>query len=35
MSDVHLRQPDLVRSVAAHPPLADQWRDPIVERLER
>jgi MOSC domain-containing protein YiiM len=35
MSDVHLRQPDLVRSVAAHPPLAEQWRDPIVERLKR
>jgi MOSC domain-containing protein YiiM len=35
MGDVHLRQPDLVRSLAGHPALAEQWRDPITERLER
>jgi MOSC domain-containing protein YiiM len=35
MSDVHLDDPDAVRSVARHPALADQWRLPLLARLER
>lgn len=34
MRDVHLREPDRVRSVADHPALAEHWRAPIVERLK-
>ena len=35
MSDVHLLDADMVRAVAEHPALAEQWRAPLVERLER
>ncbi len=35
MSDHRLAEPDLVRSVAAHPALAEQWREPLLERLDR
>ncbi len=35
MSDVHLAEPDVVRAVARHPALADQWRAPLLARLER
>jgi MOSC domain-containing protein YiiM len=35
MLDVHLRDLDLVRAVARHPALAEQWRTPLLERLER
>jgi MOSC domain-containing protein YiiM len=35
MADVHLHDPDVVRAVAGHPALAEQWRTPIVERLGR
>jgi MOSC domain-containing protein YiiM len=34
MSDRHLIEPELVRSVAEHPALARQWRVPLLERLE-
>jgi len=35
MLDVHLRDLDLVRVVARHPALAEQWRLPLLERLAR
>ncbi len=35
MSDRHLTQPDLVRAVAEHPALAEQWRVPLLDRLDR
>jgi MOSC domain-containing protein YiiM len=35
MSDTHLVEPDRVRAVAGHPALAEQWRLPLVDRLER
>ncbi len=35
MNDVQLRALDLVRSVAEHPTLAEQWREPLVARLGR
>ena len=35
MRDVHLDDPDAVRAVAAHPDLAAQWREPLLDRLER
>lgn len=34
MSDRHLVAPDLVRAVAEHPALAEQWRAPLLDRLE-
>jgi MOSC domain-containing protein YiiM len=35
MSDTGLEQPDLVRAVADHPALADQWRLPLLARVGR
>ncbi len=35
MSDHHLLAPDLVRAVAEHPALADEWRGPLLDRLAR
>ncbi len=35
MSDVHLHEPELARAVARHPALAERWRAPILDRLER
>ncbi len=35
MLDVHLSDPDLVRRVAGHPALAEQWQAPLLERLDR
>jgi MOSC domain-containing protein YiiM len=35
MSDRHLDDPDAVRAVAAHPALAEQWRRPLLDRLDR
>jgi MOSC domain-containing protein YiiM len=35
MSDVHLRDPDRAADVASHPALADQWRSPLLDRIER
>ena len=35
MGDVRLHEPELVRAVARHRALAEQWRESIVERLER
>jgi len=35
MADVHLDDRARVEAVAAHPALASQWRDPLVDRLER
>ena len=35
MSDTGLEQPDLVRAVAAHPALAEQWRLPLLARVAR
>ena len=35
MADVHLLEVDSVRAVAEHPALAEQWRAPLLERLER
>jgi MOSC domain-containing protein YiiM len=35
MNDVHLHELELVRSVADHPALAEQWREPLVARLGR
>jgi MOSC domain-containing protein YiiM len=35
MNDHHLLQPDLVRAVAEHPALAEQWREPLLDRLAR
>jgi MOSC domain-containing protein YiiM len=35
MSDVHLDDPGAVRAVAAHPALAEQWRRPLLDRLDR
>ena len=35
MADVHLREPDAVRAVARHPALAEQWRQPLLDRLRR
>lgn len=35
MSDVHLDDPNAVRAVAAHPALAEQWRRPLLDRLDR
>ena len=34
MRDVHLQEPDRIRSVADHPALAEQWRAPMLERLK-
>jgi MOSC domain-containing protein YiiM len=34
MSDRHLVAPDLVRAVADHPALAEQWRAPLLDRLD-
>lgn len=33
MADLALDTPDLVRRVADHPALADQWRAPLLRRL--
>jgi MOSC domain-containing protein YiiM len=35
MSDVHRADPELLRAVAEHPALAEQWRVPLLERLAR
>lgn len=35
MSDVHLDDPSAVRAVAVHPALAEQWRSPLLDRLDR
>ena len=35
MADVHLGDRTLVEAVAAHPALAAQWRDPLLDRLGR
>ncbi|HEX9504713.1 MAG TPA: MOSC domain-containing protein [Acidimicrobiia bacterium] len=35
MSDVHLQNAEVARAVVRHPALADQWRAPILNRLER
>jgi MOSC domain-containing protein YiiM len=35
MADLHLDDRAAVEAVAAHPALAGQWRDPLVERLSR
>jgi MOSC domain-containing protein YiiM len=35
MSDHHLLAPDLDRAVAGHPALAEMWREPLLERLDR
>jgi len=35
MSDRHLLEPDLVTAVADHPALADAWRAPLLDRLDR
>jgi MOSC domain-containing protein YiiM len=35
MSDRHLVAPDLLRAVAEHPALADEWRAPLLDRLGR
>lgn len=35
MSDHALDEPELVRAVAQHPALAEQWREPLLDRLER
>jgi MOSC domain-containing protein YiiM len=35
MSDHRLLDPELVRAVSAHPALARQWRDPLLDRLAR
>jgi MOSC domain-containing protein YiiM len=35
MSDRHLVRRDLVDAVAHHPALAEQWREPLLERLAR
>jgi MOSC domain-containing protein YiiM len=34
-ADVHLRDPGAVKVVAHHPALAEQWRAPLLDRLER
>jgi MOSC domain-containing protein YiiM len=34
MSDRHMADPDLMRAVSEHPSLADQWREPLVRRLQ-
>ncbi|MGZ4688145.1 MAG: MOSC domain-containing protein [Acidimicrobiia bacterium] len=34
MSDRHLVEPDLVRAVATHPALAEQWREPLRDRID-
>jgi MOSC domain-containing protein YiiM len=34
MSDRHLLEPDLTRAVATHPALAEQWRLPLLDRLD-
>jgi MOSC domain-containing protein YiiM len=35
MADVHLRAPEAAWAVVDHPALAEQWRGPILERLQR
>jgi len=35
MSDRHLERPDLVRALAAHERLAEDWREPLLQRLSR
>ncbi len=35
MSDRHLVEPELVRTVAGHAALAEEWRAPLLERLDR
>ncbi len=35
MSDVHRRDPARAAAVASHPALAEQWRSPLLERIER
>ncbi|QXC60830.1 MOSC domain-containing protein [Aquihabitans sp. G128] len=35
MADVHLEDADAVHAVADHPALADQWRRPLRDRLDR
>ncbi len=35
MRDVHLDDPDALRAVADHAALAEQWRWPLLDRLER
>jgi MOSC domain-containing protein YiiM len=35
MSDVHLADVAAVRAVASHPALAEQWRRPLLDRLDR
>jgi MOSC domain-containing protein YiiM len=35
MSDHHLLEPERVRAVANHRALAEQWRVPLLDRLER
>lgn len=34
MGDRHLERPELVRALAAHERLADEWRDPLRQRLD-
>ncbi len=35
MSDRHLERPDLIRALAAHGRLADEWREPLRQRLSQ
>ncbi len=35
MGDFQLRAPDAARAVVMHPALAERWRVPILERLDR
>jgi MOSC domain-containing protein YiiM len=35
MRDVHLHDPDALHAVADHPALAEQWRAPLLDRLDR
>jgi MOSC domain-containing protein YiiM len=35
MLDVHASEPDRIAAVVAHPSLAEQWREPLRERLAR
>lgn len=35
MADTHLDDPEQATAVAQHPALADQWRAPLLDRLDR
>lgn len=35
MSDRHLGEPERVHAVTGHPALAEEWRGPLLERVER